>query len=374
MHELESELDPETRALLLRYGFDAETFATLRTRLMRGEAEEADNRLKAPLAPPAEGDVLTLPPLGSSERVRLHERGREELRAGHVAVAILAGGMATRFGGVVKAAVPVIDGLSFLTLKLRDIAQVARTAGTRLTACLMTSFATHAPISEMARQACSSELRVEAFPQFVSLRMLPSGALFRGRDGKLSPYAPGHGDFVPALRRAGLVTQLRDQGVRYLFVSNVDNLAATLDPATIALHIERAAELSFEVAPLAAGDKGGVPARVEGRLQIVEALRYPAGFDERSIPLFSINNFVMDLAALDRDFDLSWFRVGKQVDGVTVVQFERLINQLTADLRSSALLVEREGSDGRFLPVKDPPELTARLAAITQILRMRGAL
>ena len=374
MHELEAELDPETRALLLRYGFDAVTFGALRGRLIQGEAEDAHNRLQEPLVPPAEDDVLPLPALGSSERVRLHERGREALRAGHVAVAILAGGMATRFGGVVKAAVPVTEGLSFLTLKLRDIAHVARTAGTRLTVCLMTSFATHAPISEMARQACSSELRVEAFPQFVSLRMLPTGELFRGADGKLSPYAPGHGDFVPALRRAGLLEQLRSQGVRYLFVSNVDNLAATLDPATIALHIERAAELSFEVAPLATGDKGGVPARVQGRLQIVEALRYPLGFDERSIPLFSINNFVMSVAAIDRDFDLSWFRVAKQVEGVTVVQFERLINQLTAYLPSAALLVAREGADGRFLPVKDPPELSARLAAITQILRMRGAL
>jgi UTP--glucose-1-phosphate uridylyltransferase len=47
------------------------------------------------------------------------------MRRGEVGAVILAGGMATRFGGVVKAAVEVLDGQSFLELKLKDLAAVA---------------------------------------------------------------------------------------------------------------------------------------------------------------------------------------------------------------------------------------------------------
>lgn len=162
--------------------------------------------------------------------------------------------------------------------------------------------------------------------------------------------------------------------MRYLFVSNVDNLAATLDPALIALHIVRDAEISFEVVEARPGDKGGVPARVDGRLQIVEAPRYPVGFDEASIPLFSINNFVVNVAALARDLDLTWFRVTKQVEGRPAVQFERLANQLSEHLRTSVFEVPREGVEGRFLPVKDPSELAARISDIEKTLRARGVL
>jgi UTP--glucose-1-phosphate uridylyltransferase len=370
---LDAELDPATRALLAHFGFERETFARLRARLAAGQAEDRDNRLVGPLAAPEAGDVFRLPPLGSSERLRLHERGLAELRAGHVAVAILAGGMATRFGGLVKAAVPVLGSDSFLTLKLRDIGQVAALVQRRLRVCLMTSFATDPLIGALAREACSDQIQVETFPQFISLRLLASGDLLRDRAGMPSPYATGHGDFSFALRRAGLLQSLREDGVRYLFLSNVDNLAATLDPATIALHVERTLALSFEVVRAEPEDKGGLPARLDGTLQIIEALRYPEGFDARSIPLFSINNFVMNVAALDRDFDLTGFRVTKQVDGQPAVQFERLVNQLTAHLPSGALWVEREGPDTRFLPVKDPPELALRLPAIAQVLRTRGA-
>jgi predicted DNA repair protein MutK len=47
---------------------------------------------------------------------------------------VLAGGMATRFGGVVKAVVPVLDGKSFLELKHDDLARVSAKAGRALVA------------------------------------------------------------------------------------------------------------------------------------------------------------------------------------------------------------------------------------------------
>jgi UTP--glucose-1-phosphate uridylyltransferase len=236
----------------------------------------------------------------------------------------------------------------------------------------MTSFATHARVTQLAERWQTQGLEVHTFPQFISLRLTEKGELFRDSNGKLSPYAPGHGDLVDALKRADALRRLVRSGVRHLFMSNVDNLAATLDPAVIGAHEESGAELTFEVAPLWQGDKGGVPARANGRLQIVEALRYPPNFDERTIPLFSTNSFVFDVAALERDFDLTWFRVTKKVDGRPAIQFERLVNQLAEFVRARGLLVDREGAEGRFLPVKDPAELEARRSEIASVLEARS--
>ena len=40
---------------------------------------------------------------------------------------------------------------------------------------------------------------------------------------------PGHGDLYPALLGSGMLQRLVDGGIKYLFVSNSDNLGATLD-------------------------------------------------------------------------------------------------------------------------------------------------
>src|SRR5688572_4122443 len=98
-------LDDDTAALLHRYGFERELFERLREQLVSGKAGEAHNRITGVVEPPREGDVETLPPPKSEARARLDELGREHITKGAVGVVVLAGGMATRFGGVVKAGV-----------------------------------------------------------------------------------------------------------------------------------------------------------------------------------------------------------------------------------------------------------------------------
>lgn len=367
-------LSAETVSLLERYGFDRKTFEMLQQRLGRGEASDADNRVRGKVEPPAQDDVRPLPPHGSATRKALSERGEQAIRDGRIAAVVLAGGMATRFGGVVKAAVEVVRGKSFLDLKLADIRASAARAGGRVPTYLMTSFATDAEVSRLARAAHSERAPVETFPQFVSLRLSPDGSLFRDSRGEVSPYAPGHGDLPAALRRAGVLAKLRAAGVTQIYMSNVDNLAATLDPAILGAHLESGKAITVEVADKAKGDKGGAPARVDGTLQIVEGFRFPEDFDQDAIPVFNTNSFVIDRGALERDFALSWFAVTKEVEGKKVIQFERLVGELTAFLPCLALSVSREGPDGRFMPVKDPPDLEVRRPAIERVLDQRGAL
>jgi UTP--glucose-1-phosphate uridylyltransferase len=365
-------VDAETSKILQRFGFDAATFRELCTRLKDGLAGPEANRVRGTVNAPAPGDVCDLPALGSPERERLATRGMQAIARGKVGVVILAGGMATRFGGVVKAAVEAVDGHTFLDLKLRDLERRAETTGGAIPVVLMTSFATEDEVARLAERA--PRIPVKTFAQFVSLRVTPDGELFRENDGSFSPYAPGHGDLTFALRRAGFLRELRNAGVELLFMSNVDNLGATLDPAVIGFHLESGCAITAEVVDKEKGDKGGAPARVDGTLQIVEAFRFPEAFDQDSISVFNTNTFVLTAEPLERDFPLSWFAVRKEVEGRSAVQFERLVGELTAFLPSAFLRVPRGGTDGRFQPVKDPEELAQRRDEIRAILRARGIL
>lgn len=368
------ELDPVARDVLERFGLDPADLERFRARLAAGEATAASNRIRGRVEPPTGGDVIALAAVGSAERARLTALGNAAIARGEVGAVVLAGGMATRFGGVVKAVVEALPGHTFLDLKLRDVTLAAKHANGRVPMWLMTSFATDAEITALARARTTDLVPVETFAQFAALRLAPDGAVFRENDGTASPYAPGHGDLTFALRRRGVLARFRAQGGRVLFMSNVDNLAATLDPAVIGAHLDAAAGITVEVAAKEPGDKGGAPARVDGRPQIVESFRFPEGFDEDAIPVFNTNTLVLDAPAIDRDFPLTFFAVKKKVEGRDAIQFERLVGELTAFLPTRFLRVERDGPDGRFQPAKDPEELAKRRPSLELLLRARGVL
>jgi len=368
------DIDAATRQLLQRYGFEDIPFESLQKRLIAGDAGTDHNQISGAVEPPDEGDLRPLPPLGGDIRRALEERGAQAMRQGEVAAVILAGGMATRFGGVVKAAVEVMDGMSFLEIKLRDIAAMAERADATIPIYLMTSFATDDDIRKMAEPLGTERCPITCFPQFISLRVTPEGDLFRDANGELSAHAPGHGDLTFALRRSGILESFRQAGGTTLMMSNVDNLTATLDAAVIGAHLEAGASLTAEMAPKEPGDKGGAPARVDGKAQIVEAFRFPEDFDQSLIPVFNTNTFVMDAEAIDADFPLTWFAVQKTVDGRPAVQFERLVGELTAFLDSAFLRVERHGPDARFQPIKTPADMDKERPDIVKALRARGSL
>jgi UTP--glucose-1-phosphate uridylyltransferase len=364
------ELDERTNAILARFGFDGTVFERLRATLASGA--ETSGRLRAKVEVPADGDLTVLPALGSDEGESLAAAGREALANGEVGVVILAGGMATRFGGVVKAVVEVVPGHTFLQLKLADVARAAASANHRVPAYLMASHATSDVLRSTVDQAAHPRVPVEVIDQTVTLRMTATGGVFRDVGGQPSPCATGHGDLLHTLRRSGALERFRRQGGRMLLVSNVDNLAATVDPRVLGAHRRAGQAVTVDIVAKEAGDRGGIPARVDGHLQIVEEFRLPAGFEGARVPFFNTNTFVFDAEAIDRDFDLDWFLVRRKVDGHEVVQPERLLGQVTALLPTQFLVVPRHGREGRFLPVKDREELQQRMPEIRDLLQALG--
>src|SRR6476646_6181605 len=129
----------------------------------------ADNVVDGVVEPPAPGDVERLPEPGSAAYADAEERGAGALRRGEVGLVVLAGGMATRMGGVVKALVEAVDGLTFLDIRLRELAAVERRYGRRPPLFMMTSAATDGPI-RAARGARAADPGIGLFVQGVALR------------------------------------------------------------------------------------------------------------------------------------------------------------------------------------------------------------
>jgi UTP--glucose-1-phosphate uridylyltransferase len=348
-----SELDEDSRSILERYHFDEPLFERLRAQVAGGTISEESNYVQGRVEPLPEGDLTPL------ERTH-EEAGREAIARGEVATAVLNGGMATRFGGVVKGIVEAVDGRSFLEWKLLD----AEHAGVPMV--VMNSFAT----DEATREFVSA-LEVPPplfFTQSVSLRLNRDGSLFVDDDGTAAPYAPGHGDFIRSLRREGVLNELRARGVRLLLLSNVDNLAARVDPAVVGAHLAGGRPVTIEVTEKVPGDAGGAPALVDGRPMVVEGFRFPPDFDQDRIPVFATNCFVFDLDVLDREYELTWLHVEKTVSGRPAVQLEQLVNEVTRFQPTTFLQVPRSGPRGRFFPIKTPADLEAARGPLRELL------
>jgi UTP--glucose-1-phosphate uridylyltransferase len=139
-------------------------------------------------------------------------------------------------------------------------------------------------------------------------------------------------------------------------VSNVDNLGARVDPVVVGTHLLGQRPLTCEVARKE-GDMGGAPVRVDGRLQLVEGPRFPPSFEQDNAPVFNTNSALINVDALDVDYDLTWLYVRKAVAGRDAVQLERLYHEVSAIVPAQYLEVPRRGPRGRFSPIKTPADL-----------------
>lgn len=365
-----AQLPEDVRATLSAHGFQLERFLRLAGRLT-GEVDHS-NFVTGKVTAPEEQDIGRMPPLGSPESEHLERIGMEALKAGQCAMVVLAGGMATRMGGVIKALVEALPGQRFLDLRLNESKALERRSGRRVPLWLMTSDATDAGIREALGDRIDADY-LDTFRQELSPRLTPDGRLFLDDNQRPSLHAPGHGDLPDALKRSGLLQRFIDRGGKYVTLTNIDNLGASLDARIIGYHVEHGKPLTCEVVDKVGTDRGGIPARLDGKPVVLEEFRIPDTFDPASVRVFSTNTFHINAdALLNPNLEWTYFTVEKKVNGKAAIQFERLLGELTSALDTQFLHLPRVGAESRFLPVKDFAELEARQGEITLVARDRG--
>lgn len=210
--------------------------------------------------------VGTLPTF--SQLSPLSEERREEL-LNACAIIKLNGGLATTMGleGGPKSLVTAHGQSSFLDLTVRQILSKREKLGSKaLPLVLMNSFNT----SSQTMKSLMSYLGLLEQP--VAVEIVQS-RVPRIQADSLTPYVsatdplsewcpPGHGDLYLSLFVSGLLVELLSRGIKYIFVSNIDNLGASFDmriPEWMASH---GYPMVMEVSRRCAADrKGGHLAR-----------------------------------------------------------------------------------------------------------------
>ena len=342
------------------------TFDELREAFLRGRLTPQTHVVEAGRIAPFPTSLLTTFESAGSGAL---DAGVDALRKGRWARLVLNGGMATRFGGSVKGIFPVFDNLSFLELKLRQVERLERELGLEeIPIALMNSVATDGPTNEFLRQRRRfGRRRLTTFMQGDFPRLTARGEPFRMKGFDRAPR--GHGDFLWALEECGLMRSWREEGVSHIDFSNIDNLGATLEPDLAGLFLQSGRDMAVELSRKNKGDQGGAACLRDGVAGVLEGLYFPTSYDSAHLTHFNTNNLMFSLESLERlvgdyEFTLPWNVVVKKVEGLEVMQFERIaidlvfaFNRRPEDHNVLFVGVPREGARGRFYPVKSPEDL-----------------
>jgi UDP-N-acetylglucosamine pyrophosphorylase len=217
----------------------------------------------------------------------------------------LNGGLGTGMGlESPKSLLPVKDGLTFLDLIAKQLLHLRSTgegrAGSPLPApagvrfLLMNSFSTSAPTLAALKQhpELGEPSSLELMQNFVpKVDLATLGPAEWPANPQLEWCPPGHGDLFPALLGSGWLERLLAAGVKYLFVSNADNLGASLDPHLLAYFASSSQPFLMEVCERTAADrKGGHLAQRGGRLLLRESAQCPPA-DEAAFQDISRHRF-----------------------------------------------------------------------------------
>lgn len=291
----------------------------------------------------------------------------------------LNGGLGTSMGlDKAKTLLPVRDNKTFLDIMIGQILHTREQTKARLPLIFMNSFRTRSDTTNYIEK--HKELQVGDLPVDFLQNSNPKiyvddlSPAEWSEAPELEWNPPGHGDVYPALWSSGILRELLKEGFEYAFISNGDNLGATVDAKIAGWFADSGASFAMEVCRRSVNDrKGGHLAirKTDGRIILRESAQTAPEemeffADENLYTFFNTNNIWINLRRLyevleetDGVLELPLIRNLKTVDPTNpespeVIQLESAMGS-AIEVFEGATAIEVPRS--RFMPVKTTNEL-----------------
>ena len=285
----------------------------------------------------------------------------------------LNGGLGSSMGlSKAKSIIPLKDKKNFLEITLNQLNLLRRRTRVEIPLIFMNSFSTREDTLKTKGIRGLNSLTEFKFPEdFVQNRVpkLNAATLMPIGDGS-DPgdwCPPGHGDIYLSLKNSGILDMLINAGKDIAFVSNSDNLGASVTSRILARFVKQNLEFAMEVTAKTTSDlKGGIPVKRNGRIELLEIAQVHEKNvkdfqDTERFSYFNTNNLWIHLPSLKRrmekELDLPLIINPKFYNGQDIIQLETAMGAAIGLFENTrAFVVPRK----RFAPVKTCSDLLVR--------------
>lgn len=285
----------------------------------------------------------------------------------------LNGGLGTTMGCTgPKSLIQVKNKMTFLDITIEQILNIERKYKVKVPLILMNSFYTNNETKEVLDNYKNSGIIIHSFNQNCYPRIFKDNfnLVNVDSDPQTNPdcwYPPGHGDLLLCLKnnQDNITNILKNYGIKYAFISNIDNLGATIDLKILNDIMDNNIDFAMELTKKTKNDiKGGTLIEYQGKSKLYEiaqcnpkdldefrSLKKYANFNTNNIwikldSILTIDNLLENVDIIVNYKKLKTGRECIQLEyaiGSTISFFNRIMNYL----------VPRS----RFIPVKTTSDL-----------------
>lgn len=321
------------------------------------------------LKPPNSDEVIHYRDLAQPE----HSRIKTMLEK--LVIVKLNGGLGTSMGCTgPKSVIQVRNDQTFLDLTVRQVETLNQLYNCNVPLVLMNSFNTHEDTLKIVNKYKDRNIKIfsflqSKFPRINKETLMPEPGEF---------YPPGHGDFYQAFHASGLLHKFIEEGRDWCFVSNIDNLGASVDLSilnelvikgptapTFVMEVTDKTMADVKGGTLVERSNGNGSCKQQNKLMLLEIAQVPKDHvDEfksvKKFKIFNTNNLWIHLDTIktlvdSHKLELDIIVNPKHLDsGVDIIQLETAAGAAMKYFdRAIGINVPRS----RFLPVKKTSDL-----------------
>lgn len=332
--------------------------------------------------------------LTKEEQLSLFEIGEQVIKQGHYAVITMAGGQGTRLGhngpkGTY--ALDTVNGKKYIFEIIIDrLKKAEKQYNVTIPWYVMTSKENHQDtilFLEKNNYFGYNKDKIKFFKQGELPLIDTQGKIILDENAKIKEAADGNGGIYEALSKSGMLQELKQNQIEWIFISGIDNILSNfVDPILLGLTIkENNVIASKSVAKANPQEKVGVFCKMNGKPKIIEYIDLPEEmaeeldengelmYGEVNIGTYLYNRSVLEnLANAKLPYHAAFKKSGYldvngkfvEPDEPNVFKFETFI--FDAFTRYDDMTIMRVKREDEFAPVKnrtgnDSPETAVKL-------------